>query len=129
MASGHKYPFPGGDTGELTLDATTTTQYTDPILIPHGSVFAFQKVYTTAGADLTTSTAQMQETCIPNPGLSDDTDWVASTDVTIAAADGTDGAKELINVGNLGSGLIRFKFVRSAGSGSVRIYYSIKKNI
>lgn len=127
MPSGLKHPFPGGQTGALTLDATTATQYTDPIVIPNGSNFAFQLDWQSSGDDLA-ATGEMQETCIPNPDTSTDTDWVTSSDVTITAIAATDTpAKELINIGNLGSGLVRFKFSRSAGSGTVKVYWSIKK--
>jgi len=126
MPSGYKAAFPGGDTGALTIDGTDSTIYTDPIVVPNGSVFAFQVQYTTAGSDLVTTTSELQETCIPNPVLTTDDDWVTSTDVTIAAA-ASAAAQELFNVGNLGSAMVRFKFVRSAGSGTVRIYWSIKK--
>ena len=71
MPSGQKRHFMGGQTGELTLDATTATQYTDPIWIPHGSVFSFQLDWQSVGDDLA-ATGELQETCIPNPDLSDD---------------------------------------------------------
>ncbi len=129
MPTGQKKQFTGGQTAALTLDATTTTQYTDPIVVPHGSVFAIQLDWQSVGDDLA-ATGEMQETCIPNPDTSTDTDWVTSSDVTITAIAATDTpVKQLINIGNMGSAMFRLKFSRSAGSGTVQVYYSIKKNV
>jgi len=129
MPTGQKKQFPGGQSTILTLDATTATAYTDPVLVPHGSVFAIQLDWQSAGDDLA-ATAEFQETCIPNPVVSNDTDWVVASEVSITAISATDTpAKELINIGNMGSAMFRLKFSRSAGSGTVQVYYSIKKNI
>jgi len=127
MPTGHPYPFPGGNSGALTLDATDTSQYTEPLCVPNGSVFAFQLDWQSTGDDLA-ATGEMQETCIRNPDTATDTDWVTSSDVTITAVAATDTpVKQLVNVGNLGSALVRFKFTRSAGSGTIQVYWSIKK--
>lgn len=129
MPTGQKKQFTGGQTTALTLDATDTTVYTDPVVVPHGSVFAIQLDWQSVGDDLA-ATGEMQETCIPNPSVADDTDWVTSSDVSITAISATDTpAKQLINIGNMGSAMFRLKFTRSAGSGTVQVYYSIKKNV
>lgn len=129
MPTGQKKQFPGGQSQVLTLDATTATAYTDPVVVPHGSVIAIQLDWQSTGDDLA-ATGEFQETCIPNPVTSTDTDWCVASEVSITAISATDTpAKQLINVGNMGSAMFRLKFSRSAGSGTVQVYYSIKKNI
>ena len=125
MASGFKYTLIGGDSGELTLDGTDTTQYLAPIVLPKASVIAFQIVFTATAGSLN-ATGTLQETCLANPDLDTDTDWVDSSDITIVDPAGTT-SKQMFNIGNIGSGAMRLKFSRSSGTGSVRVYWSIKK--
>lgn len=124
MAQWNKYSFIGQNSGSLALDGTDTTQYTLPIVLTDVDALAIHIVYTSTSA--LNASATLQQTCIKDPVLTDDTNWIDDTDVTFSGATGS-STQEIVNIGNVGAGLIRVKLARSSGTGSAVVYWALKK--
>jgi len=115
MANRQRNPANISTYGPLTLDGTTTTNYTGIIIVPRATVVSVQLVWTATSGSLN-ATATLQETNHPFPDSDTDTDWVDNADVTFTDPAGSD-SKELENIGNMGASTFRIKFARSSSSG------------
>ena len=102
---------------EHILDETdpTGTVYSEPFSMEHGSLFSLHCVY--GGL---TGTLTLWQSNIPDPSLTDDTDWVENTDVTFTALSGA--GKQFINAGNAAAYKYRVKYFHGSGTGDLDVY-------
>ena len=125
------YPFKGSwHVQNVSNDGTDSTVYSDPIVIPHGSVWSAHLVWTEDTATFATAVT-LWATNVRQPSLTDDTDWVQMVSghgwdgFTGGDPAGGDG-KDFSDIGNTGGALYRFKFVRSTGAATLNLYLAFK---
>ena len=125
--------FKGGQVLDSeTISADPATVYSNVFYVTSSNMASFHLVVDDDASSLAI-TVTLWASNKPNPSLTDDTDWVQMT-----SSHGYDGlpngnptggdTKDLVDLGNLGAAVYRFKFERTAGSGTLDGWVAIKDN-
>lgn len=103
-----------------TLDTSTNaTKYTTKLAYKNHSGISWHIVAT--GSSLT-SAITFWASNLPNPSVSDDTDWVQQTDITLTGPTTASSFKGMAVVGNCNAQWYRVKIVTSNGTGAATVY-------